>query len=158
MHHCLKSVLLLFLGFLSSHRPSFRKCWCWLVLDLTKEDRWKVFRPHPEHTFLLPSFFSWLLSWNADGFRISSHTTGNNNQPLQISACLLVAIYMFTGSKALGELGRAPGALSVVTFSQSYLSLSLFSSAMGESFWCEENPFPFTFLWEALPSHLILFP
>lgn len=103
-------------------------------------------------------FFSWLLSWNADGFHISSHTTGNNNQPLHISACLLVAIYMFTGSRVLGELGSAPGALFVVTFSQSYLSLSLFSWAMGESFWCEENPFPFTFLREALPCHLILFP
>ena len=109
MHHCLKSFLILSLDIFSSHWLSFRKCWCQFIVYFTKEDWWKVSRLQPEHIFLLSSsFFSWFLYRNVDRFHISNHTIiGDDNQPRHISACLLVAIYMFTGSKALDGLGRA---------------------------------------------------
>ena len=60
------------------------------------------------YSFFQVHFFSWFLYWNVDRFHISNHTIiGDDNQPWHISACLLVAIYMFTGSKALDGLGRA---------------------------------------------------
>ena len=60
------------------------------------------------YSFFQVLFFSWFLYRNVDRFHISNHTIiGDDNQPRHISSCLLVAIYMFTGSKALDGLGRA---------------------------------------------------
>lgn len=79
-HHCLKSVWVLSLGFFPRYWPPFNKCWCRLILDLTKENWQKVFRQQ-EHVFLLPNFFMVFIlkCW---GFHLSSHATENSNHVL----------------------------------------------------------------------------